>query len=103
MIAMLDIKYPGHIIKQVVEAFMSPDMPKRPEHMKELSSISYSDDSGYHSVFMFDVPDAQVADFMTLQSKRSAFIAVRAPGCNLRIQMGLTNADAIKETMPLLP
>ena len=103
MIAMLDVRYPGHIIKQVVGAFMSPDMPKRPESMKELCSIVYSDDSGYHSVFMFDVPDAQVADFITLQSKRSAFIAVRAPGCNLSVQLGRTVADAIKNLMPLLP
>ena len=103
MIVMLSASYPGHIFKQVVQAFTSPDIPKRPEWVKELSSIGYSDDTGFHSVFMFDVPDAQVADFITLQSKRSAFIAVRAPGCNLSIQLGRTVADGIKELMPLLP
>ena len=103
MIAMLSVSYPGHIFKQLVQAFSSPDIPKRPESMKELSSMGYYDDTGFHVVFMFDVPDAQVADFITLQSKRSAFIAVRAPGCNLSIQLGRTVADGIKELMPLLP
>lgn len=103
MIAMLSVSYPGHIFKQVVQAFTSPDIPKRPEWVKELSSIGYSDDTGFHSVFMFDVPDAKVADFITLQGKRSAFCAVRAPGCNLSVQLGRTVADAIKNLMPLLP
>ena len=102
MIAMLGFTYPGHIIKQVVQAFMSPDMPKRPESMKELCSITYSDDSGYHSVFMFDVPDAQIAEFCTMQSKRTTFLVTRAPGCSSSLQLGTTVQDGIKNVMPLM-
>ena len=101
MIAMLDIKYPGHIIKQVVEAFMSPDMPRRPEHMKELSSISYYDDGGYHTVVTFDVPDAQIAEFIIAQGKRTAFFVTRAPGCSGCLRWGTTVEDGIKQWMTL--
>ena len=102
MIAMLTLTYPGHIIKQVTQAFMSPEMPKRPESMKVLSSISSYDDGGYHSVLMFDVPDAQVAEFIIVQSKRSTFFATRAPGCSGCLQWGTTVEDGIKNLMPLM-
>ena len=103
MIAMLNLTYPGHIIKQVVGAFMSPDMPKRPESVvKELCSIVYSDDSGYHTVFMFDVPDAQVAEFITMQVKRTTFLVTRAPGCSSSLHLGTTVQDGIKNVMPLM-
>jgi hypothetical protein len=103
MIAMLNVTYPGASFKPVVQAFTSPDIPKRPDSVKELSSIGYFDDSGSHAVFMFDVPDAQVADFITLQSKRSAFISARAPGFISSVHFGQTVAGSIPMLMPLYP
>lgn len=103
MIAMLNVTYPGASFKQVIQAFTSPDIPKRPESVKELSSVGYYDESGSHAVFMFDVPDAQVADFIALQSKRSAFISARAPGFISSVHFGQTVASSIPMLMPLYP
>jgi hypothetical protein len=84
-----------------VQAFTSPDIPKRPESMKELSSVGYSDDSGDHAVFMFDVPNNQVADFIALQARRSAFITARAPGFISSVHFGQTAANSIQNLMPM--
>lgn len=103
MIAMLSISSPAQSFKQVTQAFMSAEIPKRPESIKELSSIGYYDDSGNHAVFMFDVPDAQVADFVTIQAKRSAFIGARAPGFTSSVKIGPKVGDSIQNLMPMYP
>lgn len=102
MIAMVVASYPGHVAKQVIQAFMSPDLPKRPASVKELSSISYADPNGFHGVFMFDVPDADVAEFVAVQNKRNVFIATRAPGLTTSMHLGPSVAEGIKNTMSLL-
>jgi hypothetical protein len=103
MIAILNSSYPGHMFKQVVQAFTSKDLPKRPESIKELSSIGYADDSGSHAIFMFDVPDTQVGEFLANQNKRTAFITARAPGFNAIVHVGKKVGDAITELMPMYP
>jgi hypothetical protein len=103
MIAMLKVTYPLHSFKQVIQAFTSPELPKRPESHKEIASIGYMDDSGGNAVFMFDVPDAQLAEFMVIQTKRSAFISARASGFNTSVQLGQKIGDAIPGLMPMYP
>jgi len=103
MIAMISITYPGDVFKQVVQAFTSPDIPKRPESIKELSSMGYYDGGGSHAVFMFDVPDAELADFLALQSKRSAFIGARAAGFTSSVHVGQRIGESIQNLMPMYP
>lgn len=103
MIAILNVSYPGHMFKQVVQAFTSKDIPKRPESVKELSSIGYADESSSHAIFLFDVPDALVGEFLANQNKRSAFISARAPGFNGIVHVGKTVGDGIKDLMPMYP
>lgn len=103
MIAILSATFPGHVFKQVVQAFTSPDLPTRPESIKEIASIAYSDDKGDHAVFMFDVPDAQMAEFMANQAKRSAFISARATGFTSSVHAGKTVVEGIRDLMPLYP
>ena len=103
MIAILSVTFPGHVFKQVVQAFTSPDLPKRPESIKEIASIAYSDHDGHHAVFMLDVPDAQVAEFVTKQANRSAFISARAIGFTSSVHAGKTVVESIRDLMPLYP
>ena len=103
MIAMLSVTYPGHAFKPVIQAFTSPDIPKRTESMKEVSSIGYYDDSGSHAIFMFDVPDTQVAEFLAIQSKRSAFISGRVPGFVSSVHVGKSVGESIPDLMPMFP
>jgi len=103
MIAMLKATYPLHSFKQVIQASTSPDLPKRPESHKEIASIGYADDSGGHAVFMFDVPDAQLAEFLVIQTKRSAFISARASGFNSSVYLGQKTGDAIPGLMSMYP
>ena len=103
MIAMLKVTMPIHTFKQVVQAFMSPDIPKRPDSIKELGSVAYTDEGGDHAVFMFDVPDAEIASFLALQTRRSAFIGARAPGFTASVQVGLSVPETIKAALPMYP
>jgi len=103
MIAILSVTFPGHVFKQVVQAFTSPDIPKRPESIKEISSVAYNDDNGSHAVFMFDVPDAQMAEFLSNHANRSAFISGRAPGFVSNLRTGKTVGESIRDMMPLYP
>lgn len=103
MIAIISATFPGHVFKQVVQAFTSPEIPKRPESIKEISSIAYSDDSGSHALFMLDVPDAHMAEFVTNQSNRSAFICARVPGFTSSMHAGKTVLETIREQMPMNP
>lgn len=101
MIAILNVTYPIHSFKQVVQAFTSPDLPKRPESVRDLASVGYFDDGGGRAVFMFDVPDAQAAEFLLVQSKRSAFIGSRVPGFSSNVHLGQTIGEGIPTLMPL--
>lgn len=101
MMILLNAHFPPQSFKQVTQAFTSPDIPKRPESIKELSSVGYSDEAGSHAVFVFDVPDAEVASFLILQSRRSAFISARAPGFVYSVHGGQTVADSIRTLMPM--
>ena len=101
MMILLKVSFPPQSFKQVVQAFTSPDIPKRPESIKELASVGYDDEGGSHAAFVFDVPDAEVASFFILQSRRSAFISARAPGFVYRVHAGQRVADSIKTLMPM--
>ena len=103
MIAIINATYPLHTFKQLVQAFTSPDIPKRPESVKEISSIGYFDDSGAHAVFMFDVPDAQAAEFLVAQGKRTAFIGARVHGFISSVHLGQNVGEAIPSLMPMFP
>ena len=97
----LNVNFPPQSFKQVAQAFASPDIPKRPLSMKELASVGYSDEGGSHAVFVFDVPDAEVASFLILQSRRSAFISARAPGFVYSVHGGQSVPDSIRTLMPM--
>ena len=88
MSALPNVSYPTHLFKPVIQAFTSPDIPKRPESVKEMSSIGYHYEEGSHAVFMFDVPDDQLAQLLDIQSRRSAFISGRVPGFISTLRVG---------------
>jgi hypothetical protein len=101
MIAMLHVTYPADAFKPVVQAFMSPDIPKRPDAFRELSSINFQDASCGHAIFTYEVPDEQVAEFIHIQNKRSVFISTRAPGFNANVTLGQAVGPSIQSLMPL--
>lgn len=103
MIAMLKVTYPMSAFKQVTAAFMAPDIPKRPEAVKELGSLGWFDGEGGHAAFMFDVPDASLAEFTVVQSKRISYIGARAPGFVAELQVGQKIQEAIPTLLPMMP
>ena len=95
--------YPGHSTKKVLDAFLSPDIPKRPETAKELGNVIYSDKDGFHVVLLFEVEDSKLAEFLKAQGERNLFLASRAEGLNLEMQAGLSQAEGVPIALKLIP
>jgi hypothetical protein len=103
MIALIKVAYPMNVFKQVVQAFTSPDIPKRPESVKEISAMGYFDGGSGCAVFMFDVPDAEAGEFLLAQAKRTAFMGARVPGFQSNVHMGQSVGEAIPTMMAMYP
>ena len=95
--------YPGHSAKKVLDAFASPDIPKRPEDVKELGSITYSDADGFHVVNLFEVEDSKLAELLKVQGERNIFFGSRAEGLKVEVQVGLSVAESLPMALKQLP
>lgn len=100
---MLHVTYPGQLIKQAIQAFTSPQMPKRPEFFKELGSMTYTNAAGANTLFIFDVPDDKVGECARIQGRRNTFFMARVAGAGMEMQFGPSITEAVQEAPPLLP
>ncbi len=102
MIAITIVSYPLKAAKEVIQLFTSPALPARLESAKELAAMTFSDESGQHAYFVFDVPDADVGAYLVSQSKRTAFFGSRVAGYTSTVRVGQKIPDAIATVMPVL-
>ncbi len=102
MLVMLHAKYPGKMAKQTIDAFLSPDIPKRPD-AKDLASFAYVGHDGAHALFIFDVEEGKLAEWLRVQGERNVFMSSRIDGFNVEVQTGMSIADAIQVASRLLP
>lgn len=100
---LLKANYPGHQIKNVIQAFTSAEIPTRPESVKELASMIYSDGEGFHTVSIWDVPDDQIQANLMAQVKRNVYLASRVEGLTIEEHMGFSTAEGIPIAMGVLP
>ena len=100
---LLKANYPGHQAKMLIQAFTSSDVPPRPESVKELGSMGYSDGEGFHAVFIFEVPDDQIQATLMAQERRNIYFASRVEGFTAETHMGLSVAEGIPIVMEVLP
>ncbi len=80
--------------RTAVDLFMSPETPQRPPDAQEVASFAYGDDDGVHVLFLFDVPDARLADFMSAQLARTTYMTARADVKTV-VHIGYSVEDAI--------
>ena len=97
MNAMLTAHYPGHQTRAVIQHFTSPDLPPRHPTVQELGSITVPDGAGYLTVFLFKIPDADVAAAVRAQMQRSAYLLSRVEGLTLEMHVG----TSVEEGIPL--
>src|SRR5262249_2169665 len=88
--------------RTALDLFMSPETPQRPEDVVEIASFTYGDDKGVHVLFLFDVEDAKLADFMTAQMARTTTSTARAD-VKIVVHVGYSVEDAIAIAVKLLP
>ena len=69
MLVMLTARYPATSVKRVIEVYMSPETPKRPDSGREVCSFVHGDHTGYTNYFVFDVEDRHLAEFLVDRDK----------------------------------
>jgi hypothetical protein len=103
MLALLHATYPGTAVKKVIEAYMSPELPKRPSFAKEVASFVYNDLHGYHTLLLLDVEDARLGEWHLNQGDRNIFMESRVEGLRTETRLGLSVMDAIARGSAQLP
>jgi hypothetical protein len=103
MLVMLTAKYPATSVKRVIEIYMSPETPKRPDSGREVCSFVHSDHAGYTNYFVFEVEDRHLAEFLTGYAERTFHMESRIPGLTVHIIVGQSVSDAINTAMKQLP
>jgi hypothetical protein len=88
--------------RTALDLFMSPETPKRPADAKEIASFTYGDHQGVHVMFLFDVEDAKLADFIHAQTARTIYMSSRAD-VKIAVHIGHSVQEAMSIAMKHLP
>jgi len=99
---LVQIDFPVHVAKQVIEAYQSSSIPQRPDYAQELGSIAYTTPTGCGATYLFEVPDDKVAEFERNHIQRTTFIGSRATGFVAHCHVGLSVPEVVGDLMPLL-
>jgi hypothetical protein len=103
MLVLLHARYPASSTKRAIEVFMSPELPKRPDYVKEVGSFVHGSLEGYHNYFLLDVEDKHLAEYVLAQGERSIHLESRVPGLTVEALMGQSVPNAINTAMKQLP
>jgi hypothetical protein len=103
MLVLLNATYPPSSVKKAIEVFTSPELPKRPDYAKELVSFVYGDGESYHTLFVLDVEDSRLAEYLRMQADRGMYMQTRIPGFRLETRIGQPVMDAIATASRYLP
>jgi hypothetical protein len=88
--------------RTALDLFTSPSTPQRPADAKEIASFTYGDDLGIHVLFLFDVDNARLADFINAQTARTTYISSRADVKTV-VHVGHSAEDAVAIATKHLP
>jgi hypothetical protein len=80
----------------MLDLYMSADAPKRPADAREVASFTYGDHDGVHVLFIFDVEDARLAEFLNAQAARTIYLAARAD-----VQVAVHVGHSVQEAIPI--
>lgn len=103
MLAMVRATYPPHVVKAVIDAYTSPEIPKRPDYAKEIASFVYGDNDGYHTVIILEVENSRLADYVNAQIARNVYLQSRVEGLKVEVHMGQSVMEAIPLAAKQLP
>jgi hypothetical protein len=90
-------------MKRAIEVFTSPEMPPRAEYVREVGSFTYTAHDGIRSLFILDVDDQHLAEYVVTQSARTVHMQTRIPDFNVEVQIGQSVPDAIATAIQNLP
>jgi hypothetical protein len=103
MLALLEARYPADSMKRAIEVFMSPEMPKRPDYVREVGSFTYTTHAGIRSLFLLEIADEHLSHYVASQSERAVFMQSRIPGFEVEVHLGQSVPDSIVTALKQLP
>ena len=95
MIFISEARYAAHLTKDVIKVFTDPNNPQRPEFAKELATVVYGDQDGFHTIIVVEVDDAKVGEYLQFIADRSLYMESRVEGLSIKVHNGLSIPDAI--------
>jgi hypothetical protein len=96
MRVLIETTYPPTSARKVLDLFMSPDTPKRPPDAREVASFTYGDHDGVHVLFLFDVEDGKLAEFLNAQTARTVYMTSRA-----EVKLAVHVGHSVQEAIPI--
>jgi hypothetical protein len=103
MLALLDARYPASSIKLAIQVFISPEMPKRPDYVREIGSFTYTTQTGIRSLFLLEIANEHLADYVVSQSERTVFMQSRIPQFEVEVHIGQSVPESIATALKQLP
>lgn len=103
MIALLHSTYPATVTAKLIETYLSRELPPRPDGVKELGSIVYSDAAGTHTVLLLEVDDRVLPEYVRSQVERVIFMQTRVEGFRVETHFGYSVMDTISMAAKLAP
>ena len=95
MIFISEACYSAHLIKDVIKVFTDPNNPQRPEFAKELATLSYGDQDGFHTIIVVEVDDAKAGEYLQFIGDRRIYMESRVEGLSIKVNNGMSIPDAI--------
>ena len=95
MLVLLEARYPASSIQRAIEVFMSPEMPKRPDYVREVGSFTYTTQTGIRSLFLLEVADEHLGHYVVSQSERAVYMQSRIPGFEVEVHIGQSVPESI--------
>ena len=88
--------YPSSELYKAIDTFISKEAPKRAEYVKELATFTHNTASGFETIFILEVPDERLADYVKAQAERNAYMQTRIPNYNCEVHIGANVYEAIQ-------
>jgi len=88
--------YPSSEIYKAIDTFISKEAPKRAEYVKELATFWHNTANGIEVIFILEVPDARLADYVKAQAERNAYMQTRIPNYNCEVHIGMNVYEGIQ-------
>ncbi len=98
MVIMIHATYPAGAAKAILAAYGDLALPQRPRYATEIASFVYTDQNGYHTVLLIEIPSNKLTELLQIQTARHRYMQSRVEGLTIEIKTDLSLQETIRLT-----